>query len=174
MPRGQTILRGTEKKEEDDALLQKPFFLFSHRAWSSGFPSVPQWNPTFTTTQKIIQHQSVGRLSEDGLREWMPFVIFHARSHKRLQRHFWANSEQALLHAVYNWKLNLELRSSTNCSCSYKNYLGNGMEGGKKVSLHCFLADQKIVSLWKKCILWHPIAWATGYGPPKMPLKLAV
>ena len=37
------------------------------------------------------------------------------------------------------------------------------MEGGKKVSLCCFLADQKIASLWKKCVLGHPIARTTGY-----------
>ena len=30
--------------------------------------------------------------------------------------------------------------------CSCKNYRGKGMEGGKKVSLHRFLADQKIAS----------------------------
>ena len=36
--------------------------------------------------------------------------------------------------------------------CSCKNYQGKGMEGGKKVSLHCFLADQKIASLWKKML----------------------
>ena len=38
------------------------------------------------------------------------------------------------------------------------------MEGGKKVSLHRFLADQKIASSWgKKCALGHPIARATNY-----------
>ena len=31
--------------------------------------------------------------------------------------------------------------------CSCKNYHGKGMEGGKKVSLHHFLADQMIMSL---------------------------
>ena len=30
--------------------------------------------------------------------------------------------------------------------CSCKNYRGRGMEGGKKVSLCCFLADKKIAS----------------------------
>ena len=30
--------------------------------------------------------------------------------------------------------------------CSCKNYCGKGMEGGKKVSLRRFLADQKIAS----------------------------
>ena len=47
--------------------------------------------------------------------------------------------------------------------CSCKNYRGKGMDGGKKVSLHCFLADQKIVSSWKKSILGHAIAQATSY-----------
>ena len=47
--------------------------------------------------------------------------------------------------------------------CSCKNYRGEGMEGGKKVSLHRFLADQKIASSWKICVLGHPIARATGY-----------
>ena len=37
------------------------------------------------------------------------------------------------------------------------------MEGVKKVSLHNFLADQKIVSLQKKCVLGHPIVQATSY-----------
>ena len=39
--------------------------------------------------------------------------------------------------------------------CSYKNYQGKGMEGGKK---HHFSADQKITSSWEKCILGHHIA----------------
>ena len=47
--------------------------------------------------------------------------------------------------------------------CSCKNYHGKGMEVGKKMSLRWFLADQKIVSSWKKCVLGHPIAWATSY-----------
>jgi len=49
----------------------------------------------------------------------------------------------------------------THC-CSCKNYQGKGMEGGKKVSLCHFLVDQKIMILWKKCVLRHPIAlWAS-------------
>ena len=50
------------------------------------------------------------------------------------------------------------------------------MEGGKKrVSLCHFLADQKIASSWKKCVLEHPIAQThSDYRAPKMPLKLAV
>ena len=58
------------------------------------------------------------------------------------------------------------------------------MEGGKKVSLCRFGADEKIAGLWrKKSVLGHPMARATSYcllpdtsdyGPPKMSLKLAV
>ena len=49
------------------------------------------------------------------------------------------------------------------------------MESGKKVSLRHFLADQKIASSRKKCILGHPTARAThsDYGPTKMSLTLA-
>ena len=32
----------------------------------------------------------------------------------------------------------------------YKKYRGKGMEGGKKVSLRRFLAEQKIACSWKK------------------------
>ena len=47
--------------------------------------------------------------------------------------------------------------------CSCKNYHGKGIEGGQKVSLHRFSADQKIASSWKKWVLGHPIAQATSY-----------
>ena len=48
------------------------------------------------------------------------------------------------------------------CS-SCKNYQGKGMEGGKKVSLHHFLVDQKLASSWIFFVLGHPIARATSY-----------
>ena len=47
--------------------------------------------------------------------------------------------------------------------CSCKNYCGKGMEGGQKVSFCRFLADQKIASSLKKCVLGHSIARATSY-----------
>ena len=46
---------------------------------------------------------------------------------------------------------------------SCKNYQGKGIEGGKKVSFCCFLADQKIASSWNKWVLGHPIAHAKSY-----------
>ena len=57
--------------------------------------------------------------------------------------------------------------------CSCKNYRGKGMEGGKKVFLRHFLADQKIASSWKKIFFGHSIA-QSDYGPSRMHLKLAV
>ena len=48
--------------------------------------------------------------------------------------------------------------------CSCKNYQGKGMEGGEKKCLFVLLLDdQKIASLWKKCVLGNPIARATSY-----------
>ena len=60
------------------------------------------------------------------------------------------------------------------------------MEGGKKKWLCVFFGLTKDRVLVEKCVLGHPIARATSYyflpdgdissdyGPPKMPLKLAV
>ena len=47
--------------------------------------------------------------------------------------------------------------------CSCKNYWRKGMEGGKKCLCIVFWGDQKIASSWKKCVLGHPIAWATSH-----------
>ena len=47
--------------------------------------------------------------------------------------------------------------------CSCKSNRGKRMEGGKKVFLRLFLADQKIAISWKLCVWGHPIAWATSY-----------
>ena len=53
--------------------------------------------------------------------------------------------------------------------CSCKNCQGKAMEGGKKVSLHRFLADQNITSSWNFfcgfCfVLWHPIGRFSEVG----------
>ena len=70
--------------------------------------------------------------------------------------------------------------------CSCKNYRGKGMEdGGKKVSLHHFLADQKIMSqVHEKNVFWRILQHEqqviaccqthSDYGSPYMSLKLAV
>ena len=106
----------------------------------------------------------------------MRFVIFHARSRGRLQGTSRLISEQALLHAVcITVELEPRITKQYKCQycCSCKNYCGKGMEGENKVSLHRFLADQKIASSWrknktknkqtKKRVLGHPIARATSY-----------
>ena len=56
--------------------------------------------------------------------------------------------------------------------CSFKNYRGKGMEGGEKVSLRRFLADQKIAISCNKLLLVARHILTTGL--PKMSLKLAV
>ena len=38
-----------------------------------------------------LASNTIGQFSEAGLHEWMPFVIFYARSCERLQRHFRAD-----------------------------------------------------------------------------------
>ena len=63
-------------------------------------------------------------------------------------------SEEALLHAVLEVEPRSVKQYKYHHCCSCKNYWGKGMEGGKKVSLHCFLADQKIMSLWEKNAFW--------------------
>ena len=51
-----------------------------------------------------------------------------------------------------------------NHCCSCKNYQGKGMVGGNFFCLSVlFLDDQKIMSLWEKCVLGNPIAGATSY-----------
>ena len=39
----------------------------------------------------FLSDNGIGRFSEAGLHEWMPFVIFRARSREKLQRHFRAD-----------------------------------------------------------------------------------
>ena len=60
--------------------------------------------------------------------------------------------------------MNLEWQSSTNANTAAvaRNTMERGRRVGKKVSLHHFLADQKIVSSKKKWVLGHPIAQATS------------
>ena len=42
----------------------------------------------FFFSECLYQSPAIGRFSEAGLHEWMPFVIFRARSRERSQRHF--------------------------------------------------------------------------------------
>ena len=63
------------------------------------------------------------------------------------------------------WKLNLELRSSTNATAVAVAKITQewGWRVEKKCLLCHFLADQKIVNSWKKYVLGHPMARATSY-----------
>ena len=102
----------------------------------------------------------------------MPFLIFRARSHERSQRHFRADFCVGVAsRCLQQWKLNLELRSSTNATTvAFAKITGErGWRVGKKASLRRFLADLKIVSSWgekkekRRRIFGHPIAQATSY-----------
>ena len=95
----------------------------------------------------------------------MAFVIFCARSCERLQRHFWADFWVGIVSCcVKQWKLNLELWSRTNATTvAIAKITGKRGWRVEKKCLHHFLADQKIVSSGKKCLLGHTIARATSY-----------
>ena len=95
----------------------------------------------------------IGWFNEAGLHEWMPFVIFYARSRERLQLsapgHFLRRHCFTLCMTM---EVEPRIAKQYKCQycCSCKIYWGKGMEGGKKGSLCNFLADQKSASLWKK------------------------
>ena len=77
---------------------------------------------------------AIGQFSEAGLHEWMPFVIFHARSRERSQHHFWANFWVGIVSRCVTMKVEPRIAKHYKCHhCSIcKNYQGKGMEGGKK------------------------------------------
>ena len=109
--------------------------------------------------------RSIGRFNEAGLHEWMPFVIFRARSRERSQLSLLGRMLSRLWLVI---TIEVEPRIAKQYKChrcySCKNYHG---ERGWKVEKKClcivFLADQKITGSWKKCVLGHPIARATSY-----------
>ena len=82
--------------------------------------------------------------------------------------------------------MEVEPRIMKQCKCHHCCGCKITWESGWRVEkrcLHNFLADQKIASLWKKCILGHPVAEQqvtaccqthSDYRPQKMPLTLAV
>ena len=85
---------------------------------------LPTFSPSLISLMVSVDHGylqdpvlGTGRFSEAGLHEWMPFVIFRARSHERSQHHFRAVFGVSVVsRCVQQWKLNLELRSSTNAT----------------------------------------------------------
>ena len=96
----------------------------------------------------------------------MCFVIFRA-SHERLQRTLGRFLSRCCFTLCLTVEVEPWIAKQYKCQycCSCKNYGGKGKESKKfkKVSLSRFLADQKILSSLKKCILGHPIARATSY-----------
>ena len=128
---------------------------------------------------------TIGQFSEAGLLEWMCFVIFHARSRERLQH----TSSQFLSRRFFTMCITVEVEpriaKQYKCQycCSCKNYRGKGMEGGKKCLCVVFWLTRRSWVHRKNAfwgILQHEqqvTAYCQthyDYGPPKMPLKLAV
>ena len=116
-----------------------------------------------TRTNKLSH---TGQFREAGLHEWMPFVISRARSHERSQLPLpgWFLSRPWFMLCV-TWNLNLQPWSSTNATAvAFARLTGERWwrKCKKKKCLHRFLDDQKIVSLWKKCIFLHSVASATS------------
>ena len=129
---------------------------------------------------------SIGRFSEAGLHEWMPFIIFRARSCERSQLSL---SGWFLSRRCFTLCLTMEVEPTTakhhKCyqCCSCKKLLGKGDGGWNKVSLLRFLADRRSRVLGKNVVLGILLhkqqvivccQTHSNYGPSKMPLKLAV
>ena len=97
---------------------------------------------------------AIGQFTETGLHEWMPFIIFCARSRESSQLPLPGPflSGHCFTLCIEQWKLNLELRSNTNATTVVFAKITGGkvMEDGEKVFLHRFSAGQKIASAWKK------------------------
>ena len=105
----------------------------------------PQQLERVPTLRYTCRHAPTGRFSKAGLQEWMCFVIFRAESRSALLGRFLSRRCFTLCITVEAEPRPAKQYKCHHC-CSCKNYRGKGMEGGKKVSLHQFLADQKIVS----------------------------
>ena len=113
--------------------------------------------------KKCILGHPVRRFREAGLHEWMPFVIFKSWEVATSFLGRFLSSCCFMLCITMEVEPRIAKQYKCHHCCSCKNYQGKGMEGGKKVSLHWFLADQKIASLGKNCVLGHPVARATSY-----------
>ena len=102
----------------------------------------------------------IGQFGEAGLCESMPFAIFCAGSCKGSLSFVQEVTKgcgchlrgQFLSRRWFTLCVTMEVEPRTakqykcQCCCSCENYRGKGMEGGKKVSLRRFGADQKIAS----------------------------
>ena len=112
---------------------------------SQSHPFYFRWLPLHQTNILFIESLVMGRFSEAGLLQWMHFVIFCEKS-REVAAHFRADFWVGV--ASLQWKLNLELWSSTNANTvAVANItVERGWRVGKKVSLCHFLADHKIAN----------------------------
>ena len=88
----------------------------------------------------------IGRFSKAGLHEWIPFIIFHARSQERSQLPLpgWFLSRHWFMVCI-TMELASRIVKLYKCHycCIFQNLQGKGYQGWKKVSLHHFSADLK-------------------------------
>ena len=90
---------------------------------------------SFEALQKLWDLLTIRRFSEPGLREWMPLVIFRARSCERLQCPFQADFWVGIASCyVWQWKLNCKAVQMPPLLQLQKKYRGKGTEGRKKSS----------------------------------------
>ena len=149
-------------------------------------------NPSMTIHVYIIYimcevQSTVGRFSEVGLYEWMPFVIFCAT--EKSQEVAASLPGRFLSRCCFTLCITMEAESrivkqyKCHHCCSCKNYWGKGMEGGKKCFCIIFWLTRRLQFCRKNVfwgILYHEqqvIACCqthSDYRPSKMPLKLAV
>ena len=111
-----------------------------------------QWHWSDST---LHTETAIGRFGEAGLHEWMPFVIFRARSRERSQRHFRADCFTVCITVEVEPRTAKQYKCQYCCSC--KNYRGKGMEGvggwggGECLCVVFWLARRSRVRGGKKC-----------------------
>ena len=99
------------------------------------------------------------------IHEWMHFVIFHARSHKRLQSLPGRFLSRRCFTLCVTVEVEPRIVKQYKCHhcCSCKNYQGKG-DGGSKKSVHSFWGwPEEGEFVQNICILGHLIARATSY-----------
>ena len=142
--------------------------------------SNPGFHSTWTAIQFIVLLSVCRRLtgtltcirqfSEAGLREWIPFVIFRARSRERSQLPFPGLflSRRCFTLCII---MEIETRIAKHYKCHYrcvcKDYRGKLMEEGEGggVCIVSWLTRRSWVRRKTECVFWQPIARATSSIP---------
>ena len=138
------------------AVTWQPLYSFNSKKSQSGVLFIGTYSYSIIVFHYLNRREAdqvwpIGRFSEAGLHEWMPFVIFRARGRVRSQRHFRADFLSrryftlCITKEVEPW---IAKQCKCHHCCSCKNYWGKGMEGGKKsvfVSIFGWPQDREFV-----------------------------